>query len=163
MVAYSFQKQFVEPIQKGVKTQTIRAHRRRHARPGEPMQLFCGMRTKHCKKIIDDPICRGLESIEIDLTPLDGCTTRYEDRWRFYERLPDVGLSIDGARLDENFQRQYLAEADGFEGLVWTKNDERLLPFTAMMLFWLATHGPQRFEGLIIHWNDLLRGPSCAL
>lgn len=45
MVAYSFQKRFVEPIRSGRKRQTIRADRKRHARPGEVLQLYSGMRT----------------------------------------------------------------------------------------------------------------------
>lgn len=61
MVAYSFRQRFVAPIQVGLgtiehipgteyapKRQTIRANRKRHARPGEELQLYCGMRTKGC-------------------------------------------------------------------------------------------------------------------
>lgn len=51
MVAYSFKRQFAEPILAGTKQQTIRADRRRHARPGEELQLYTGMRTKQCKLI----------------------------------------------------------------------------------------------------------------
>jgi len=51
MVAYSFQRRFVAPILAGTKCQTIRADRRRHARPGEALQLYTGMRTKHCRLI----------------------------------------------------------------------------------------------------------------
>lgn len=64
MTAYSFKKQFVAPVRVGLgirvdhepgdahvyhpKRQTIRADRKRHARVGEELQLYCGMRTKHC-------------------------------------------------------------------------------------------------------------------
>ncbi len=67
MVAYSFKRRFVEPIRAGLdpasadggavyvgsrlfnpKRQTIRADRARHARSGEELQLYCGMRTKGC-------------------------------------------------------------------------------------------------------------------
>jgi hypothetical protein len=60
MVAYSFKHRFVDPIRRGLdsaypdqrgvrpKRQTIRADRKRHARPGEIIQLYHGMRTKHC-------------------------------------------------------------------------------------------------------------------
>jgi uncharacterized protein YqfB (UPF0267 family) len=51
MVAYSFKARFVEPILAGTKTQTIRADRKRHARPGEDLQLYTAMRTKQCKLI----------------------------------------------------------------------------------------------------------------
>jgi hypothetical protein len=49
MVAYSFKQRFAAPILAGTKCQTIRADRRRHARPGEEMQLYTGMRTKQCR------------------------------------------------------------------------------------------------------------------
>ena len=54
MVAYSFQRQFVDPILSGRKRQTIRAPRAgrsRHARPGEQLQLYVGMRTRHCRLV----------------------------------------------------------------------------------------------------------------
>lgn len=51
MVAYSFKRRFAEPILAGAKRQTIRADRRRHARPGEELQLYTGMRTKSCRLI----------------------------------------------------------------------------------------------------------------
>lgn len=63
MVAYSFKRRFVDPIRVGLgiecdvrpmtgppepKTHTIRADRKRHARVGELIQLYCGMRTREC-------------------------------------------------------------------------------------------------------------------
>lgn len=51
MVAYSFHPRFVDAILGGTKRQTIRMHRRRHARPGEEMQLYAGMRTRHCRLV----------------------------------------------------------------------------------------------------------------
>lgn len=51
MVAYSFKKQFGPPILAGTKAQTIRADRKRHARPGELVQLFTGMRTRQCRRL----------------------------------------------------------------------------------------------------------------
>ena len=62
MVAYSFQKRFVPPILGGVKDQTIRGERRRHARPGEELQLFTGMRTRHCKLVARRP-CVAVRSM----------------------------------------------------------------------------------------------------
>lgn len=53
MVAYSFKPRFVAPILAGTKTGTIRADGlRRHAMAGEQLQLYTGMRTKHCELII---------------------------------------------------------------------------------------------------------------
>jgi len=66
MVAYSFQRQFVNPIRLGLrleplpafpparapKLHTIRAiGKRRHARLGEMLQLYYGQRTKQCISI----------------------------------------------------------------------------------------------------------------
>ena len=54
MVAYSFQGRFADAVASGAKRQTIRAARkRRHARAGEMLQLYTGMRTKACRKLRD--------------------------------------------------------------------------------------------------------------
>lgn len=66
MVAYSFQKRFAPLILEGLKTQTIRADRKRHARPGELLQLFTGMRTAHCARIVPDVTCTAVLPISID-------------------------------------------------------------------------------------------------
>ncbi|MFN3994860.1 MAG: hypothetical protein ACK4IU_18360 [Tabrizicola flagellatus] len=66
MVAYSFQPRFIEPIRQGFKTQTIRAiGQRRHARPGELLQLYSGMRTRHCERILPDTPCLEVMQVEI--------------------------------------------------------------------------------------------------
>lgn len=58
MVAYSFNPRFEMPIREGWKTQTIRAMgRRRHARPGEMLQLYVGMRTAQCRLILPEVRC----------------------------------------------------------------------------------------------------------
>lgn len=58
MVAYSFKQRFAPqiiaglqtgPLVVGMKRQTIRADRKRHARPGEELQLYTGMRTRSCQ------------------------------------------------------------------------------------------------------------------
>lgn len=66
MVAYNFQKQFAASVATGQKRQTIRAERKRHARVGEPVQLYTGMRTKVCRKLVDpDPICTDRRTVAI--------------------------------------------------------------------------------------------------
>lgn len=59
MVAYNFQARFADAVAGRLKRQTIRAVRKsRHASAGEPIQLFTGMRTRDCRKLIDpDPVC----------------------------------------------------------------------------------------------------------
>lgn len=125
MVAYSFKAQFAEPIITGTKRQTIRADRKRHARPGERLQLFTGMRTKQCRKILDlDPVCVSVTPIEIYFPWRGGL-----EIW--------VGLrQLSGIEVGE------FAKADGFE------NSQ------AMKEFWEKNHGDGPFKGVMITWGE---------
>lgn len=67
MVAYSFKGRFAEAVTSGRKTQTIRAPRKRHARPGEPVQLYTAMRTKQCRKLAD-AVCTEVRAIDLDFS-----------------------------------------------------------------------------------------------
>lgn len=129
MVAYSFQPRFIEPIRAGLKRQTIRAHRKRHARPGEAIQLYAGMRTRHCRKIIDDPVCTAVEPIEIAVPEQQPGFVHNGFQWR-------GGVGTDWAYLTEDF-----AAADGFEGVL------------DMWRFWRRHHGPGLFRGVVIRWK----------
>ena len=129
MVAYSFKKEFGPPIQSGQKTGTIRGPRKRHAREGEAMQLFTGMRTKHCAKIIPDPVCKMVMPISIDV---GGLTIREvivgQSHWMLHRNGADL-----------------FAQRDGFADI-----DE-------MHTFWLREHGLGHFRGFWIcwvHWKD---------
>jgi len=76
MVAYSFKRRFVNPIRVGLsrvslsfdcppKRQTIRGiGKRRHARPGEIVQLYYAMRTRQCEKI-GEARCTDVQNILI--------------------------------------------------------------------------------------------------
>lgn len=124
MVAYSFKKQFAPRILDGSKRQTIRGHRKRHAWPGERLQLFTGMRTKYCKKILEpDPLCLAVLPVWIDVPRcIEPCRLQLADgpaQW-----------------LDDGF-----AIADGFDNAL------------AMIGFWLKSHGPGRFDGVLIRWE----------
>lgn len=123
MVAYNFQKQFVEPIRSGKKTHTIRRNgKRRHARPGERLQLYTAMRTKACAKILDkDPECIHACSVEIKVG-----------------RAIILSIKVGGFKV-ENLQA--FAIDDGFESLA------------AMHAFWLKFHGVGLFEGTLIEWR----------
>lgn len=57
---------FVAPILAGTKPQTIRADRKRHAREGETLQLYTGMRTRHCR-LIGRAICASVQPIRIEV------------------------------------------------------------------------------------------------
>lgn len=133
MVAYSCKSRFVEPIRLWkaeplnplAKTGTIRAHRKRHARPGEMVQLYCGMRTRSCYRIIDDVLCQRVNEIIFDLRT----STR-------------PFLISNGVRIEDREARHRFARADGFHG-----------GFEQMVEFWLNSHGPSRFEGVHILWG----------
>lgn len=127
MVAYNFKSGFVPAIQLGRKCQTVRRHRKRHARPGEPVQLYTGMRTRSCRKLIDpDPICTRLDAITIDVG----------------RQHPDcIGdIVVNGIPLDRE-QMAAFAFADG------------LRTVALFGRFWLATHGAGLFEGVVVHWE----------
>ena len=99
MAAYNFQKQFAPLIRAGTKTQTIRpVGKRRHARPGEPIQLYTGMRTRACRKILtDDPVCLAVSPIALDFTA-------------------EPRIVVDGAAVEPS-QLDAFARADGFASL----------------------------------------------
>lgn len=124
MVAYSFNKQFIEPIRLGTKTHTIRAlGKRRHAKAGEMLQLYPGMRTAHCMRIIQDVPC------------IDSCTIwiNFDDAMRI-RRIETFGIPV--IDLDA------FARRDGFDDL----ND--------MAAFWKFTHGRmEKFIGRLIEWT----------
>ena len=128
MVAYSFKPVFVHPIRQGFKIGTIRAlGKRRHARPGEMLQFYCGMRRPGCFKIIDDLPCLRVNEIEFDLTSTPG------------ER--SAILISGGVPIDDRKERDMFARADGFPG------------FKEMLEFWLETHGRINFAGVHIIWK----------
>src|ERR1700721_960563 len=72
MVAYSFKPQFVAPILAGTKAQATRAPRRgaaRHARPGDRLQLYRGMRTSSCELILRTT-CIGHAEVTLRWRPI---------------------------------------------------------------------------------------------
>ena len=65
MVAYNFQPQFAPVILSGSKCSTIRPPRLgSHARPGQELQLYTGLRTKSIRLLMRVP-CTHAESVEI--------------------------------------------------------------------------------------------------
>jgi len=120
MVAYSFKKQHVPKIRDYTKLQTIRGHRKRHARPGESLQLYTGQRTPECEKLIPDPTCKSVHQIKIA------------------ESRHDFQISVDDEPLG-CFEVQNLAIADGFESAVdffefFKKTHD--FPFEGVLIKW---------------------------
>jgi hypothetical protein len=127
MVAYSFQKQFADAIISGKKRHTIRAYgKKRHAFVGETIQLYVGMRTKHCIKIIPDQVCKKVEQVSINVKELE--ITGIEFR---------KGRNIT---LLCNEDMEKFARRDGFDSV------------SHMHAFWKHTHGTGRFTGVLIGW-----------
>lgn len=120
MVAYSFQKQFAVPILEGTKRQTIRAiGKRKHAWPGDELQLYVGMRTKHCK-LIGRATCKSRTFIRLNLA----------------ERRVQIGLVGKINPLTELFAR-----SDGFAGsddmvAFWAKHHPGVSIFDGLLIQW---------------------------
>jgi hypothetical protein len=132
MVAYSFQRQFEAPILAGIKRQTIRAHRKRHAEPTERMQLYVGLRTKHCR-MIGTGTCVDAKPITIDLA---------ENRIRIgHDFLTEPGDRI----IQRPGMLDAFARSDGFEH------------WAAMRDFWTKNHpGRALWSGVLLRWEDFL-------
>ena len=125
MVAYSFKKQFSSPILAGIKAQTIRADRIRHAQPGEELQLFTGMRTKHCKLVARVP-CIAVEPVRLVFS-----------RRGASELFRVANQTIAPAAMER------FAQADGFPSV------------EAMARFWWAEHPSEErdtldFTGVVV-------------
>lgn len=109
------------PIETGRKCQTIRAvGRRRHARGGEELQLYTGMRTRQCR-LIGRATCVACEPIEITFNP--GAV-----------KVPSTGAWRGLPKLD------WFAQEDGFDdwaGMVafWLAH-HGLEPFTGLWITW---------------------------
>jgi len=141
MVAYSFMAQFAEPIVTLQKLQTVRGNRKRHARPGEPMQLYTAMRTRQCRKLLNvDPICRDVRDIMI------GLNSRHP--------LLIEAISIDGMALDDS-EIEDFAVADGFGGALAEGFARR-----RMGEFWVRHHEWNRFQGVVLRWTPTIGGPA---
>lgn len=136
MVAYSFKAMFVDPIRlglkpgpykPGMKRHTIRDNgKRRHARQGETLQLYRGMRSKSCFKIGD---ARCSEAYPITIKFLAGDNSVHS---------PGIGTIATREGLDA------FARTDGFES--WERLRE----------FWALNHpGVTIFKGTIIRWEPI--------
>lgn len=137
MVAYSFNRRFAGPIQQGFKTQTIRPPRKRHARPGEAVSLYCGMRTRDCFRIIPDPVCT--EVLHVEIMPMRNRIVLHTGR----DEIGAMGAvyTIHGPLSLDRF-----AVLDGFAD--WAE----------MKGFWLATYPEANdpdlyWDGILINWG----------
>lgn len=124
MVAYSFKQRFVAPIRARTKRQTIRAERKRHARHGEELQLYSGMRTKACK-LIGHAKCIGVMEVRLD----------------FEERRIEYG---SGTAITTPDDTDAFARADGFIDWsdmekFWTAEHPGVRQFSGVLISWGET------------------------
>lgn len=117
MPALNFKKQFAPLVESGQKRQTIRAKRRDGRNPhiGDTLYLFCGLRTKSCRRL-GQAVCLSVEEIHIDWT----------------------GINVAGDWIAKG-QEAAFARADGFSSLSNMYdyfNKEHTLPFDGLLLKW---------------------------
>lgn len=118
MVAYNFQPEFISPILLGTKVSTIRPDgKRRHARAGEEVQLYVGMRTPDCALLLRARCLRSLPiEIHADHVRADG---QCKANPVYYEILArNEGFSSFG-NLQAWFDRRYGLPAVGFTQIIW--------------------------------------------
>lgn len=121
MVAYSFKQRFVGAIRDKRKAQTVRADRNRHARVGEAVQLYTGMRTSHCM-LIGTAICKSVQPIRFDFEAQEiqiGAN-------RALESLPD----LDAFAVTDGF--------DDYRGLCefWRENHGEVARWEGILIAW---------------------------
>lgn len=125
MVAYSFQPQFVPLIERGDKTHTIRAlGKKRHARAGEMVQLYTGMRTSRCRLLFESK-CLSTSAVLI---------------------FPDRTVTVDEAALDDAAKTN-LAIADGFEGF------DQFMEFFGQNFSHRDKDENIPFDGILVKWQ----------
>ena len=139
MVAYSFKPSFVGPILSGEKHQTIRLPRKRHARPGEQLQLYTGMRTRACR-LIASPVCEAVHDIRLDVEAGE--------------------ISIDDAVVYSAIvDLNAFAVRDGFG--VDRARRAGLSPWAYMRRFWRLTHPDVGvFRGVLIVWKPVAKAAA---
>ena len=121
MVAYSFKQRFAAPIRERIKIHTMRNDRKRHARIGEELQLYTGMRTKQCR-LIGIATCADVQPVRLDL------------------RRPLVAIgNREPIRKTHDLHR--FAISDGFDSLAellefWEEEHARVDTWEGVIVFW---------------------------
>lgn len=144
MTAFNFKKSFVQKIESGEKTQTIRSRfndqwqesKRHWPKVGGTLQIYFGLRTQYSKKILEhDPRCTQFSEIILKLGT-DGFADIY----------------IEGKSLKVSHWMD-LANRDGFE------NPEKMFWFWIWHLQHLCRD--HEFNGFLIGWGcRCIRRPS---
>lgn len=116
MVAINFKKQFVADVESCRKQNTIRAKAR--CKPGDKLQLYYGMRTKVCRKIMD-ATCLNVQPIVI---------------------VSAGHVRLNGFSMNEK-DLQAFARADGFANSAdmaeFFDREHDGLPFAGYLISWI--------------------------
>lgn len=136
MVAYTFKPRFVDPVSRREKRQTIRGvGKKRHARPGDTLQLYTGPRMRPRK--FGEATCESSRQITLAF----GDATRRP--FVTFGPPSDAGpgdILITPAELDA------FAVSDGFAD------------WQGLADFWAETHdNPVEWTGILITWGDTFR------
>jgi len=120
MTAYNFKPRFRASILAGTKRQTIRAERKRHALPGEQVQLYTGMRTRHCR-IIGRAVCTTTSPVTIGVA----------ESW----------VDDDCGRMTDPYFLDAFAHLDGFVGWAamaafWQREHPDVEVFSGVLIRW---------------------------
>lgn len=143
MVAYSFQPGFVAPIEARTKLHTLRNPRKRHARPGEELQLYVGMRTTSCR-LIARKTCSQVLGIS-----LDSRTSEPVCLYEVAELVPGEPRRIGPFHVVADIEA--FAIADGFSC------------FEVLARWWRKVHGARQWHGMLIGWGpQYLKEPDLA-
>jgi len=146
MVAYSFAPVFAPQVAALTKRQTVRADRKRHARPGEHVQLYAGMRTIYCRKLVPiDPTCSLVTPIVIE-------TSATADE--IVQRIEVSGIPLYGGEI-EMFARNDGFAVEHFGDDRFPHTGRRATARWNMGRFWEKTHGLGLFEGVLIMWEPV--------
>lgn len=136
MPVYSFQEQFIPFLldeSKGHTVRSERAGRSRHARLGETVYLYYGMRTKWCRKI-GEATCSDVQRIRITENRIYFLVSKeMEDDLEIVLNDPDAFAWKDGFRPEGSTSDR----PDGSFDLMirfWKQAHE--LPFTGVVIFW---------------------------
>lgn len=158
MAAYSFNRRFIPPLlaglepgpwMPGMKRHTLRRPRPQgHARPGQRVDLYTGMRTKQCRLLgrapmaLQMPIGVGFIGDDFRIWRRAGDALIVEEHaWALYQLTHALALSPPATYFSDH-AAECFARADGFEDLA------------AMRAFFAADgkKGDRQFDMVLIAW-----------
>jgi len=124
----NFYEQFAEPVEKGIKTQTIRKVRKRPIKVGETLYLYTGNRFKRTQRLLCKGKCTQVKNVLIS-NPF---------------ATHSIDIYLDGTRLNKE-EAEAFCIADGFESMIdFAKffHKQHRLPFFGAFIKWKLVKEP---------------------